>query len=142
LGHDKKRSWPRISVEIGGTQVFEAAGGYSPTIGIIGAVLGLIQMTNLANIDEVGRVTAVAFVATVYGVGSANIFFLPAANKLKARVRGTVQIRELMLEGVISVVEGMHPKLIQSKLGGYLQDTQPAKKKAESAAGAAVRAEP
>jgi chemotaxis protein MotA len=123
-------------------KVFEAAGGYSPTIGIIGAVLGLIQvMKNLANIDEVGRGIAVAFVATVYGVGSANIFFLPAANKLKARVQGAVQIQELMLEGVISIVEGMHPKLIRSKLEGYLLDAQPAKKKTESAAAAAVRAE-
>ena len=69
-------------------KVFESAGGYSPAIGIIGAVLGLIQvMKNLANIDEVGRGIAVAFVATVYGVASANLLFLPAANKLKARVR-------------------------------------------------------
>ena len=83
-------------------KVFEAAGGYSPTIGIIGAVLGLIQvMKNLANIDEVGRGIAVAFVATVYGVASANLLFLPAANKLKARVREAVRIREVMLEGVL-----------------------------------------
>ena len=67
-------------------KVFETAGGYAPTIGIIGAVLGLIQvMKNLANIDEVGHGIAVAFVATVYGVGSANLFFLPAASKIKAR---------------------------------------------------------
>ena len=124
-------------------KVFEAAGGYAPTIGIIGAVLGLIQvMKNLANIDEVGRGIAVAFVATVYGVASANIFFLPAANKLKARLQSAVQIRELMLEGVISIVEGMHPKLIQSKLDGFLGDAQPAAKKGKrTVAGAPVRAE-
>ena len=101
-------------------KVFEAAGGYSPTIGIIGAVLGLIQvMKNLANIDEVGHGIAVAFVATVYGVAAANIVFLPAANKLKARIRDEVHIRELALEGVLSVVEGLNPKLIRSKLEAY-----------------------
>jgi chemotaxis protein MotA len=107
-------------------KVFDCAGGYSPTIGIIGAVLGLIQvMKNLANIDEVGRGIAVAFVATVYGVGSANLLFLPAANKLKARVRDAVRIREVMLEGVLSIVEGLNPKLIRSKLEAY-QQQQPA----------------
>ena len=103
-------------------KVFESAGGYAPTIGIIGAVLGLIQvMKNLANIDEVGRGIAVAFVATVYGVGSANLFFLPAANKLRARVKNEVRRRELMLEGVLSIVEGLNPKLISTKLEAYLQ---------------------
>jgi chemotaxis protein MotA len=107
-------------------KVFEAAGGYSPTIGIIGAVLGLIQvMKNLADIDEVGRGIAVAFVATVYGVASANLLFLPAANKLKARVRDAVRIREVMLEGVLSIVEGLNPKLIRTKLEAY-QRQQPA----------------
>lgn len=107
-------------------KVFESAGGYSPTIGIIGAVLGLIQvMKNLANIDEVGRGIAVAFVATVYGVASANLLFLPAANKLKARVREAVRIREVMLEGVLAIVEGLNPKLIRTKLEAY-QKQQPA----------------
>jgi chemotaxis protein MotA len=101
-------------------KVYEAAGGYAPTIGIIGAVLGLIQvMKNLSNIDEVGRGIAVAFVATVYGVGSANIFFLPAANKLRARRQQEMQIRELTLEGVVGIVEGLNPKLIRLKLEGY-----------------------
>src|SRR6266852_9521277 len=90
--------------------VFEAAGGYSPTVGIIGAVLGLIQvMKNLSNIDEVGRGIAVAFVATVYGVASANLFFLPAAGKLRSRARQATRIRELMLDGVLSIVEGLNP---------------------------------
>jgi chemotaxis protein MotA len=101
-------------------KVFEAAGGYSPTIGIIGAVLGLIQvMKNLANIDEVGKGIAVAFVATIYGVGSANVFFLPAANKLRARAHEAIQMKELMLEGVIGIVEGLNPKLIRTKLEAY-----------------------
>ena len=103
-------------------KVFESAGGYAPTIGIIGAVLGLMQvMKNLANIDEVGRGIAVAFVATVYGVGSANIFFLPAAGKLRSRVQEEVRRREMMLEGVLSIVEGLNPKLISTKLEAYVQ---------------------
>jgi chemotaxis protein MotA len=102
-------------------KVFEAAGGYAPTIGIIGAVLGLIQvMKNLANIDEVGRGIAVAFVATIYGVASANIIFLPAAGKLKARGRAAIQIKELMLEGVLSIADGVNQKLIRLKLEAYL----------------------
>jgi chemotaxis protein MotA len=101
-------------------KVFEAAGGYAPTIGIIGAVLGLIQvMKNLANIDEVGHGIAVAFVATVYGVGSANVFFLPAGAKIRARGQKVIQNHELMLEGVGGIVEGLNPKLIRSKLEAY-----------------------
>jgi chemotaxis protein MotA len=105
-------------------KVFEVAGGYSPTIGIIGAVLGLMQvMKNLANIDEVGRGIAAAFVATVYGVAAANLFFLPAGGKLKARVRAEVQLRELMLQGVLAIVEGLNPKLIRTKLDAYVVQT-------------------
>ena len=105
-------------------KVYEAAGGYAPTVGIIGAVLGLIQvMKHLENIDEVGRGIAVAFVATVYGVGSANLFFLPAANKLRSRMHGATQIRELMLEGVVAIVEGLNPKLIRTKLEAYARGT-------------------
>ena len=106
-------------------KAFETAGGYSPTIGIIGAVLGLMQvMKNLANIDEVGRGIAAAFVATVYGVGAANLLFLPAGGKLRARLRSEIQLRELMLLGVLSIAEGLNPKLIRTKLDAYL--TQPA----------------
>jgi chemotaxis protein MotA len=109
-------------------KVFDAAGGYSPTIGIIGAVLGLIQvMKHLEDIKEVGRGIAVAFVATVYGVAAANLFFLPAANKIKARLQSALQIKELMLEGVIGIVEGLNPKLIRSKLDAYVPQTPPAK---------------
>ncbi|MFB3776003.1 MAG: flagellar motor protein [Bryobacteraceae bacterium] len=112
-------------------KVYEAAGGYSPTIGIIGAVLGLIQvMKHLENIDEVGKGIAVAFVATVYGVGLANIFFLPSGNKLKARARQTIMLRELVLEGVAGIVEGLNPKLIRSKLEAYARE-EPAKKTAK-----------
>ena len=107
-------------------KVFESAGGFSPTIGIIGAVLGLIQvMQHLDKIDEVGRGIAVAFVATIYGVGAANIFFLPAAGKLKQRIRQHQIVREMTLEGVISILEGMNPRMLETKLCGYF-DSAPA----------------
>jgi chemotaxis protein MotA len=104
-------------------KVFESAGGFAPTIGIIGAVLGLIQvMQHLDNINEVGKGIAVAFVATVYGVGSANLFFLPSAGKLRIRIREEQILREMTLEGVISVLEGMNPRMLETKLVGFLQD--------------------
>jgi len=108
-------------------QVFEAAGGFSPTIGIIGAVLGLIQvMQHMDKIEEVGRGIAVAFVATIYGVGLANLFLLPAAGKLKIRLRQTRVLREMMVEGVISILEGMNPRMLEMKLMGFLgQNEQP-----------------
>ena len=107
-------------------KVFEAAGGYAPTIGIIGAVLGLIQvMKHLENIEEVGHGIAVAFVATVYGVAIANIFFLPAANKIKARIGLETERKELILEGIVGIVEGLNPKLIRSKLEAYAPGMKP-----------------
>jgi chemotaxis protein MotA len=103
-------------------KVFEAAGGYSPTIGIIGAVLGLIQvMKSLSNIEKVGEGIAVAFVATIYGVSSANILFIPSAGKIRARTQASMQMKELMLEGVAGIVEGLNPKLIRTKLEAYAQ---------------------
>ena len=115
--------------------VFEAAGGYSPTVGIIGAVMGLIQvMKNLSDIDEVGRGIATAFVATIYGVAIANLVCLPAAAKLKFRHREEVMLKEMMLEGVISILEGMNPRMIETKLRTFLFDSKPG---AESAAPAA-----
>jgi len=116
-------------------KVWEAAGGYAPTIGIIGAVLGLIQvMKHLEDIKEVGHGIAVAFVATVYGVGSANIFFLPAANKLRARMREAATAKEMMLEGVIGIVEGLNPTLIRLKIEAYDQHPAKARKPAPVAA--------
>jgi chemotaxis protein MotA len=105
--------------------VFEAAGGYSPPVGIIGAVLGLIQvMKNLSDIDEVGRGIATAFVATIYGVALANLVCLPAAGKLKFRHREEVMIKEMMLEGVISILEGMNPRMIETKLRTFLFESK------------------
>lgn len=108
-------------------QVFEAAGGYAPTVGIIGAVLGLIQvMQHLDKIEEVGRGIAVAFVATIYGVAAANLFFLPAAGKLKGRLRNQQVLREMTLEGVVSILEGMNPRMLETKLYGFLAGEKPA----------------
>jgi chemotaxis protein MotA len=103
--------------------VFESAGGFSPTIGILGAVLGLIQvMQHLDNIQEVGRGIAVAFVATIYGVGIANLFFLPFAGKMRIRMHDEHLLREMMLEGVISILEGINPRMLEVKLGGFLDE--------------------
>jgi len=102
-------------------QVFESAGGFAPTVGIIGAVLGLIQvMQHLDKIDEVGRGIAVAFVATIYGVGSANLLYLPIAGKMKRRIREQQIMREMTLEGVASILEGMNPHMLETKLFGFL----------------------
>ena len=104
--------------------VFESAGGFSPTIGILGAVLGLIQvMQHLDNITEVGRGIAVAFVATIYGVGIANLFFLPFAGKMRLRIRNGHRRREMVLEGVISILEGINPRMLEIKLAGFLDDS-------------------
>lgn len=101
--------------------VFESAGGFSPTVGIVGAVLGLIQvMQHLDKIDEVGRGIAVAFVATIYGVAAANLLFLPAAGKLRIRLREEQARGEMMLEGVISILEGMNPRMLETKLRSFL----------------------
>jgi chemotaxis protein MotA len=102
-------------------QVFESAGGFSPTVGIIGAVLGLIQvMQHLDKIDEVGRGIAVAFVATIYGVGAANLLFLPAAGKLRIRLREEQAQREMVLEGVISILGGMNPRMLRNSLRSFI----------------------
>jgi chemotaxis protein MotA len=104
-------------------QVFESAGGFSPTVGIIGAVMGLIQvMQHLDKIDEVGRGIAVAFVATIYGVGSANLLFLPAAGKLRIRIREEQITREMMLEGVVCILEGMNPRMLENRLQSFLAE--------------------
>jgi len=103
---------------------YEAMGGYAPTIGILGAVMGLIHvMQNLTNPELLGEGIATAFVATIYGVGSANLFFLPIANKLKAYVLAVTQAREMLADGIIAIAEGENPRNIELKLGGYLQDS-------------------
>jgi chemotaxis protein MotA len=107
-------------------RVFDAAGGYAPTIGIIGAVLGLIQvMQHLQDIDQVGRGIAVAFVATIYGVGSANLFFLPWAGKLRIRMRERQVIQEMTLEAVLSILEGVNPRALELQLNTYMTSPPP-----------------
>jgi len=102
-------------------RVFEAAGGFAPTIGILGAVIGLIQvMQHLENINEVGKGIAVAFVATLYGVGSANIFLLPCAGRMRTLMHRKQVVRELILDGIVSIVEKTNPRVLESKLAVYL----------------------
>ncbi len=115
-------------------KVYEAAGGYSPTVGIVGAVLGLIHvMSNLSDINAVGHGIAAAFVATIYGVAIANIIFLPLGGRIKLAFRDGVQRMELMLTGVLAIQEGMNPKLVRERLSEFIHHKDP-KKKDEGAA--------
>ncbi|BAN35096.1 flagellar motor protein [Sulfuricella denitrificans skB26] len=103
------------------SRVWQAAGGYAPTVGILGAVLGLIHvMENLSDPSKLGAGIAVAFVATVYGVGSANLFFLPMSGKLKYLIEQEVVMREMLIEGLVSIANGENPRVIESKLQGYI----------------------
>ncbi len=102
-------------------KVWEAAGGYAPTVGIIGAVLGLIHvMENLADPSKLGSGIAVAFVATVYGVGAANLFFLPLANKIKMKLKTEAGARYLIIMGLVGLAQGENPRLLQEKLESFL----------------------
>lgn len=102
-------------------KVFEGMGGYSPTVGIIGAVMGLIHvMQNLSDPSKLGSGIAVAFVATIYGVGLANLLFLPFANKLKTHVHNQAQFQEMIIEGIVSISHGENPRNIETKLQGFL----------------------
>lgn len=110
-------------------KVFESAGGFAPTIGILGAVIGLVQvMQKLENINEVGQGIAVAFVATIYGVGSANLFFLPCAGRLRILLRRRQVIREMILDGIIAIMERTSPGMLESKLSVYLTNPSNARK--------------
>lgn len=102
-------------------RVFESAGGYAPTVGILGAVLGLIHvMEHLTDPSRIGSGVAVAFVATVYGVGSANLLFLPLAAKLRGRADANARLRELAIDGVLAIQDGLNPHVIEQKLRGRL----------------------
>ncbi len=108
--------------DLQGARFFECMGGYSPTIGIIGAVMGLIHvMRNLADPSQLGSGIATAFVATIYGVGFANLLFLPIGNKLKSVVQDQYRYREMIVEGVIAIAEGENPRAIEMKLQGYIE---------------------
>lgn len=102
-------------------KVWEGMGGYCPTVGIIGAVMGLIHvMNNLADPSALGSGIAVAFVATIYGVGLANLLFLPMASKLKELIHHQSKFKEMIIEGVIAIAEGENPRNIETKLQGYI----------------------
>jgi len=102
-------------------KVFESMGGYSPTIGILGAVMGLIHvMNNLADPEKLGSGIATAFVATIYGVGLANLILLPIAGKLKEQIKQQSIQFEMTLEGIVSISEGENPRSLQAKLQSYL----------------------
>ena len=102
-------------------RIWEAAGGYSPTIGIMGAVLGLIHvMENLTEPSKLGAGIAVAFVATIYGVGLANLVFLPMSNKLKAHINRLIVQREMIVDGLLGIANGDNPRIIESRLQGYI----------------------
>lgn len=107
--------------DMAAAKVFESMGGYSPTIGILGAVLGLIHvMENLSDPSKLGAGIAVAFVATIYGVGLANLVLIPIGNKLKAHAHNETQLRALIIEGLVSISHGENPRHIETKLQGYL----------------------
>lgn len=101
-------------------KIWEAAGGYAPTIGILGAVMGLIHvMENLSDPSKLGAGIAVAFVATIYGVGTANLVFLPMAKKLLSAIGDTVAVREMYIDGLVGIANGDNPRIIESRLQGY-----------------------
>lgn len=107
-------------------KVWMDAGGFAPTIGIIGAVLGLIHvMGNLTNTAELGKGIAVAFVATIYGVGSANIFFIPMANKIKTKLSSSMETKEMIIESACSILRGLNPFLVEEKMRAYSGYTSP-----------------
>ena len=102
-------------------KVWESAGGYSPTIGILGAVMGLIHvMENLSDPSKLGAGIAVAFVATIYGVGAANLFFLPLSNKIKTMIGREIVRRQMAVEGLVSIANGENPRQIEAKLRGFI----------------------
>jgi chemotaxis protein MotA len=109
----------------GPAEVLETAAGYTPTLGILGAVLGLIHvMQSLSDPSKLGSGIAVAFVATVYGVATANLLLLPLATKLRGAARRAAINRELIIEGITAVQEGLNPRVIEQKLRGFLVVTE------------------
>jgi len=107
--------------DLAAAKVFESAGIYAPTLGIIGAVMGLMAvMQNLADPSKLGAGIAAAFVATIYGIGFANLFLLPIANKLKAIIQARSRDQEMLVEGLVSIARGENPRNIEARLSGYL----------------------
>ncbi|MCB0384226.1 MAG: flagellar motor protein [Bdellovibrionales bacterium] len=108
------------SRRLAGAKVWTDAGGFAPTIGIIGAVLGLIHvMANLTDTSALGRGIAVAFVATIYGVGSANLIFLPIANKIKRKIHVQTETKQMIVDGAVAILTGLNPYIIEEKIRAY-----------------------
>jgi len=108
---------------LAGAKVWSDAGGFAPTIGIIGAVLGLISvMANLTDTSLLGQGIAVAFVATIYGVGSANLFFIPIANKIRRRIQQESELKQMILEGGLAIASGMNPYIVSEKIAAFMGD--------------------
>ena len=109
-----------VSYQRQSAKIWEAAGGYAPTIGILGAVIGLIHvMENLSDPELLGNGIAVAFVATIYGVGLANLVFLPIANKLKSIINDHIVMQEVLVDGFVAIANGENPRLLENRLKGY-----------------------
>ena len=107
--------------DLSAARVIDGIGGYAPTLGILGAVMGLIQvMENLSDPSKLGAGIAVAFVATIYGVGLANLVYLPMANKLKAHINRLIVQREMLVDGLVGIANGDNPRIIESRLRGYI----------------------
>lgn len=128
-GVEPERLREVLEVEIGtyeermklSAKIWESAGGYSPTIGILGAVMGLIHvMENLSDPSRLGAGIAVAFVATIYGVGAANLLFLPVAKKLLSHIARLVTLREMFVDGLVGISNGDNPRIIESRMQGYI----------------------
>lgn len=113
----------RMQRDLAAASVFKSMGGYAPTIGIIGAVMGLIHvMGNLADPAQLGSGIATAFVATIYGIGLANLVFLPVADRLAALVERDATYRSMIIEAILAIAEGEHPRSIELRLRGFVDD--------------------
>jgi chemotaxis protein MotA len=111
----------REEQDMAASKVYEAMGIYAPTMGILGAVMGLMSvMQNLADPSKLGQGIAAAFVATIYGIGSANLFFLPMAGKLKSIIKEQTNLRSMIVEGIVSIAQGENPRNIETKLKGFV----------------------
>ncbi|OPY58802.1 MAG: Chemotaxis protein PomA [Pelotomaculum sp. PtaU1.Bin035] len=116
-----------------GASIFEAAGGYAPTMGIIGTVMGLVHvLSNLESPETLGPAIALAFIATLYGVGSANLLWLPIAAKLKNLSKKEAMLREMMVEGIMSIQAGYNPVLIRERLTAFLRPKSGGKERVAS----------
>jgi len=115
----------RMQRDLAAASVFKSMGGYAPTIGIIGAVMGLIHvMGSLADPAQLGAGIATAFVATIYGIGLANLVFLPIADRLAALVERDATYRSMTIEAILAIAEGEHPRSIELRLRGFVDDSR------------------